>query len=106
MKNFIHEADIIEVQVADVKSGEPVKVGELVGVAVTDTNPETGVVVIRREGMYYLPVEAAADVSMGEPLYLSDTGVINDDNTGTLFGYAGEDIPAGSGTYKVIVAKK
>jgi len=108
--NMIYKSgDQIEIAAAGVASGDPVVVGEITGVALTDTDAN-GNVVIRRDGVFDLPVlgndgNAGAAIAVGDPVYLGATGgTLDVDAAGTLFGYALE--PVGSGattTIKVLL---
>jgi len=95
---------------ADVKSGDPVALGDIVGIALTDDDTAghvTGGVTIARGGVWALEVKGEtttdAAVSAGDRLYL-DGGVVNKDSSnGVPFGYAwgtysnGKATPASAG---------
>lgn len=73
MKNYICEGENIEFTAgADVKSGDPVVIGELVGISATDVaNGAEGVASI--EGVYVVKKKAADVVAKGALLYWDAT---------------------------------
>jgi Uncharacterized conserved protein (DUF2190). len=82
-------------------SGDPVLIGKIPGVALTDENSD-GVTTVKLNGVADLPVvgknasDADTAISVGDILYY-DSGVINVDATnGTRFGYALEAVSSGS----------
>lgn len=84
---------------AGTKSGDPVAVGQLVGVALTDAD-EDGKATIRTKGAFSVPVTAAdgtgpAAVELGDVVYIQAGGTINKDSAGVRFGYALEAVAAG-----------
>jgi predicted RecA/RadA family phage recombinase len=90
---------------ATVKSGDPVMIGQLPAVAMTDgsdTVANGGKCTVDLGGVYRLPVKGEtttnAAVAAGDILYY-DAGVINKDNTnGVRFGYALDPVVSGSTT--------
>jgi len=103
-KNYVQDGKVLELAVADVSSGDPVVVGEIAGVALTDTDSD-GNVAVMTEGVFNLPVEAKswdADnsayvdsaVSIGDKIYYDD-GTLNKNDTKTLFGIALGEVAAG-----------
>lgn len=105
MKNFIEEGKTIEFTPvdADVKSGMPVVVGDLVGVSITDgAIGET--ITLSAEGVYSLPKGAGA-IKKGQKVYVNVTeGVttIVATSTGNTFaGYAWEAAAAGDASVNV-----
>jgi len=82
-------------------SGDPVLVGQLPGVALTDENAD-GVTTVKFNGVASLPVKGEtttnAAVSVGDILYY-DSGVINKDSSnGVRFGYALQAVDSGATT--------
>lgn len=92
MKNYICEGKNIEFTAgADVKSGDPVVVGDLVGVSSTDVaNGADGVASI--EGVYVLKKKSADVVAKGVKLYWDATNkeVTVTASTNKAAGYAYE----------------
>jgi len=78
---------------SDVEVGEPVAVGQITGVALTNEDDD-GYTVIRRKGVFKLTITTpTATINIGDPVYYS-SGVLNNDDTGVLFGYALEQVSA------------
>ena len=82
-------------------SGDPVLVGQLPGVALTDENAD-GVTTVKFNGVASIPVKGEtttnAAVSVGDILYY-DSGVINKDSSnGVRFGYALQAVDSGATT--------
>lgn len=110
-----HDADSIPLPVASgVVSGEVVKVGSLVGVALIDRGAD-GVATVRRKGAFTLPV-AAATYAVGDPIYGHASGggavtgrvelIDKTSTTGTLIGYAIEAKTLGAaGTLNVALTQ-
>ncbi len=102
MRNYVHSGERIYLTVGtDVKAGDPVAVGQIVGVALNDADASGGTVVITR-GVFRLPVKgndgtADVDVAVGDQLYIKD-GVISKDSSGVPFGYALGTVAAGATT--------
>lgn len=102
------DADNLSLPVPDgTVSGDPVAVGALVGVALTDAgdggNPE-GSATVRRKGAFRLPVTGSLDI--GEPVYITSAGALTaTEGENTLFGYALADKPSGPGTIPVAIAQ-
>lgn len=105
------EPDNLLLTVAGISSGDPVAVGGIVGVALTDTGTD-GKSVIRRKGVFELSVEgvnmvdnegtweyADVAVSVGDKLYY-DAGktikINKNDHSGVFFGYALETVGLGA----------
>lgn len=75
-----------------VNTGDPVNVGDIVGVAFTSAAATTDVVAIDTEGEWYLDVVASddngvSDVAVGDQLYVN-TGVVSKKSSGIPFGKA------------------
>ena len=87
-----------------VKSGDPVVVGELPGVALTDEDAD-GLATVDTRGVYDLAVDAAADMAPGDVVYFAagDTPRLSDTNTGARFGYVLEEVTAAGGSQTVEV---
>ena len=115
-KNYVQDGKVLDLTVANVASGDPVAVGEIVGVALTDTDSD-GKVRVQTEGVFKLSVVAQAwdsvagayvdsAISIGDALYYDD-GTINKNDKSTLFGYALEPVAAGAtATISVVLSKK
>ena len=85
-----------------VASNDPVLVGAMTGVALTDYDASTGETTIDFGGVYDLSVEAVdgagnSAVAVGDPIYyvVGDDPVLNKKRSGVLFGYALETITSG-----------
>lgn len=106
MKNLISTNDDLRLDVGSaLSSGDPVLIGKLPAVCVTDADA-SNIATVKTKGVFALPYTVAGAVAVGAPLYLN-TGVMDDADdavTGVIFGYAAEAIGgAGSGTVNVIV---
>ena len=94
---------------AGTQSGDPVKVGSLVGVAITNRgeggNPSTHATV-RRKGAFHLAVSGAI-TAIGDPIYfVAADGTLTGTATGnTLYGYALKSKGAGAGNIPVVLAR-
>ncbi len=98
-QNFVysgHTINAVPTDPEDPKSGDPVVVGTIPGVAETDAGAggnETGACTIKTKGAFDLTVTGTADgttpaaVGVGDRLYYAD-GVISKLNTGVLYGKA------------------
>lgn len=85
-----------------VASGDPVAIGNMTGVALTDYNTVSGKATIDFGGVYNLSVKAVNNagnvaVAIGDPIYLvaGDTPVLSKKSVGVFFGYALEGITSG-----------
>lgn len=95
-----------------VGSGDPVAIGNLSGVALTDYSASTGKATIDFGGVYDLSVKAVDNagnvaIAVGDPIYLvsTDTPVLSGKTVGVFFGFALEAITSGStATIKVRLA--
>ncbi len=83
-------------------SGDPVRVGEICGVALTDERSD-GTTSVKFDGVVDVSVKAIngggnSAVAVGDAIYYvdADTPVLSKKTTGTLFGYALEAITSGS----------
>lgn len=83
-------------------SGDPVVVGQLPGVALTDERPD-GTTTVAFEGVFELPVRGVdsagnSAVAVGDILYYvaADTPQLSKKNTGVRFGYALGTVTAGA----------
>lgn len=116
-KNFVQEGKVLTLNVgANVSSGDPVAVGEIVGVALTDADA-SGNAQIQTEGVFTLAVVGQSydsvnavyvdtAVNIGDAIYY-DNGTLNKNDAGVLFGYALEAVAAGAtATIKVKLAQK
>lgn len=89
-------------------SGDPVKVGSLVGVAVTSRGEggnESTHATVWRDGSWHVEVTGAV-ANVGDPVYITSAGDLNVTASGnTLFGYALETKGAAAGTIPVALAQ-
>jgi len=90
-KNYVQPGDVVQVASADTSAGDHVVKGALHGVALTDTD-DNGNVQLRTTGVWDLSVtgnDGASDiaVSFGDKIY-DDSGTLNINSSGTLFGIA------------------
>ena len=72
------------------KSGDPVRVGEINGVAQVDEGDgqnAKGYASIKSHGAWKVPVTGAV-ASVGDPIYISEAGVLSADSTGARWGVA------------------
>ena len=94
------DGDVVEIASASTSAGDHVVVGDLVGVALTDTDAD-GNIQLATKGVFALSVTGAdnagnAAISAGDMIY-DDSGTLNADATdGTKFGKALEDVGSGS----------
>lgn len=102
-KNYIQDGEKLLLTVtAGKKSGEPVAVGQITGVALVDADANNKTTV-DTEKVYDLSVKAIdgggnSAVTVGDAIYYveADTPNLSKKNTGVLFGYALEAINAGA----------
>jgi len=91
-----------------VESGDPVKVGSLTGVAVTDAD-EDDYATIDTEGVYELEVEAdeggngGTTIDVGDPIYIDSDYHLNVDDSEILFGFALDSIDSTGDTEEIAV---
>src|SRR5689334_19556073 len=88
-----------------VKSGDPVLINEMGGVALTDYDSAGGGATIDFSGVYKLSVKGVNDggnvaVAVGDALYFvsGDTPVLSKKSSGVFFGYALEVVNSGATT--------
>lgn len=102
-KNYIQEGRKPFLTVgAGVKSGDPVAVGQITGVALIDADANNKATV-DTAGVYDLSVKAIdaggnSAVAVGDAIYFvsGDAPKLSKKNTGVLFGYALEAVDAGA----------
>lgn len=95
-------ANRIELPVAEgVKSGDPVQVGSLMGVAQTDRDAE-GNASVWLEGAHYFELDDA--VTAGQPVYIADGSLTLDSEGGEVFGHSIETTSA-AGPVAVKIAR-
>lgn len=89
MQNFIEHGNVITVTAAAVTlSGDLVKVGDMIGVAVTGAAIGEAFAV-NLKGVYEVPKETGLDISLGDKLYFDATSKkLDKTNTGTFAGFA------------------
>lgn len=89
---------------ANTESGDPVQVGSLVGVAVTDRDTD-GNATVWRDGSWHLSVTGAIS-NVGDPVYITSAGALTATATdNTLFGYALETKAAAAAEIPVAIAQ-
>ncbi|MBW2308513.1 MAG: DUF2190 family protein [Deltaproteobacteria bacterium] len=76
-----------------VDKGDPVAVGDIVGVSLLSASGATDYVTVDTEGIWYLSVVGTDDngdtaVAIGDDLFISSSGVLSPDSSGTPFGVA------------------
>ncbi len=111
--NYVSEGKAIVLNVGtNKKSGDPVAVGELVGVCLVDSDTN-GDATVSTEGIFILSVVGNdgtnnVAVAVGDALYIDPaTGTIDRDSANTLFGYALEAVTSGAtANIQVKVANK
>lgn len=115
MKNTVfHDATKLSLPVPEgTVSGDPVKVGALIGVAATDRgaggNPDAHASVWRH-GAYSLPVTGAI-TAVGTPVFVAGDGTSRittltaTESGNTLFGYALDTKGSGAGVIRVALAQ-
>lgn len=86
------------------KSGDPVRVGDICGVALTDERTD-GTTSIKFNGVFNVSVKGVnsggnSAVAVGDSIYYvdADTPVLSKKNTGVLFGYALGAVTGGATT--------
>jgi len=113
-KNYIQKGRYLWLTVAaGTKSGDPVAVGQITGVATIDADANNQATVDTEE-VYDLSVKAIdgggnSAVAIGDNIYFvsADTPKLSKKTTGVLYGYALEAISAGAtDTINVKLAKK
>jgi len=103
MKNFIAEGEVLAVVAgaSGIISGDPVLVGDIVGVAITSA-AEGSIASVSLEGVYELP-KATGAIAQGKKVYYitatkNMTGTVG---SNTLAGIAYEDAASADTTVKV-----
>jgi len=113
-KNYVQKGHYLWLTVgAGVKSGDPVAVGQIIGVATIDADANNQATVDTK-GVYDLSVKAIdgggnSAVSVGDAIYYvsGDTPKLSKKTSGVLYGYALEAITASStDTINVKLANK
>lgn len=88
MKTFIQTGDIVEVIApADVKSGDLVEVGKLVGIACADALSGAPVN-IKTSGVFTVKKVSAQAWTVGAPVYVASGEATTTASTNTLIGHA------------------
>lgn len=111
-KNYVSPGDTLRVTKASVASGDPVAVGQLVGVAEIATQDD-GTLTINTRGIYTLSVKGInaggnSAVAVGDQLYYTEgsTPKIDKVNTGVPFGKALGAVTSGAtATIEVVLDK-
>ena len=86
-----------------VKSNDPVAVGTIPGVALTDEDAD-GKATVDTGGVYALEVNPAADMAEGDEVFWDNAaGELNDDNTGVFFGNVLEPVALAGAPHEVEV---
>jgi predicted RecA/RadA family phage recombinase len=103
------QADQLSLPVAEgTESGDPVLVGQLVGVALTDRGAEGNAsthATVKLTGAFRLEVGTTTTRAVGDPIYITDAGALTPaaGSTNALFGHALE--PKGSTAGEVIAIR-
>ncbi len=107
--NYVQPGKTLDLTIANTTSGMPVCVGQIVGVAETDTDAG-GKVRVATEGVYTLLVNAVngsgnSAIAIGDKLYYvtGDTIKICKKDSGVLFGLALGTAEAGESTESIDV---
>lgn len=94
------------------KSGDPVVVGELTGVALIDRQAD-GKATVDLHGVYALEVKGYAGsankaISVGDPVYFDESATpkLNANSAKTLFGYAYEEVASGATATIPVILKR
>ncbi|MBN6054523.1 DUF2190 family protein, partial [Nonomuraea sp. RK-328] len=103
--NHGDQFDVVCTEPTTPSSGDPVLVGQLPGVALTDENAD-GTTTVKFNGVYDFPVKGEtttnAAIAAGDILYYDSAATphkLNKDNTnGVRFGYALEAVSSGATT--------
>lgn len=111
-KNYVQEGRYLWLNVGvGVKSGDPVAVGQITGVATIDADAD-GNATVDTQDVYDLSVKGIdaggnSAVAIGDAIYhvAADNPKLSKKNTGVLFGYALETVAAG-GTDTINVKQK
>ena len=102
-------ADQLSLPVAEgTKSGAPVIVSQLVGVALTDRGAEGNAAThatVKLTGAFHVSVTTTGTLDVGDPVYITDAGVLTPaaGATNALFGHALE--PKGAGNPETIAVR-
>lgn len=86
--NLVHSpGNQLQLPLAGASSGDPVVIGDLPGVALTDTNDD-GNITLKTDGVFRLPISGA--ITLGAIVYATTAvpAVLSTTNTGVRFGYA------------------
>lgn len=94
---------------AGTTSGDPVKVGSLVGVALTDRGAggnSSTYATVKRKGVFQLGVSGAIS-AIGDPIYFvaADSTLTGTATGNTLYGYALKSKGADAGNIPVVLAR-
>jgi predicted RecA/RadA family phage recombinase len=89
-------------------SGDPVRVGALCGVALTDEDEDTGLTTVQFDGVFRLSVTAATAITPGSVIHYDDaagpgTGVLSNDATGSdgVIGVSLDSLASGTDIIRV-----
>ena len=105
-QNFIQKGHVITGvcdDPASPKSGDPVTIGKIPGVALNDEDAD-GKTTIATKGVFDLEVDGTSAIGLGDRLYYA-AGVLSTLNTGVLFGKALEAVPTGTATIPVLLVQ-
>lgn len=96
-----HSSRILNCTVASpTVSGDPIAVGDMAGIALTDYDSVSGKATVQFDGVFDVEVVASnasgnVAVAEGDAVYLSAAGVVSKNATGIFLGYAMEAIDSG-----------
>lgn len=100
----LHEAENLDLPVASgVKSGDPVQVGAINGVAIIDRQAD-GKATVRTKGSYHFEVTGAV-TQVGTAVYLDGKTVTTTAGEGEIFGYALAEKTAAAASIPVRIAQ-
>ncbi|MCJ7829319.1 MAG: DUF2190 family protein [Dehalococcoidia bacterium] len=102
---YVQEVVLVHAGAGFVQKGQPVGFWEGVGIALKTATSESENVPIDTEGIWRVSVVAAADIVIGQSLYITTAGVVTDDPTNAMaiFGYSLQTVT--SGTTAIIAVK-
>lgn len=84
-----------------VESGDPLLIGDLPAVALTDEDDDEATV--QCNGVFRLEVDPSSGMNPGAEVFIQSDGSLDDDNTGDHFGYTLDDVSSAGDTVRVKV---
>ena len=101
--NYVQKGDTLNLAIASKNAGDPVAVGKVTGVCLTDTDAD-GMVRVKVTGVFELSVtgkdssDGNVSIAEGEEIYLDGGELNKDDTNGVFFGYALGSVSSGATT--------